>query len=126
MGPMYREDKINEGKCPPSILRKRSLVSRVVGDKDKAERRVRFRNPVAITVHDISCCNYMIVHERSSKRLPMLLLTVCILLILAGAMYCTNKKHYSTVLDILKRQLAGLLLHIRQFVRNSRTWLMKK
>ncbi|KAJ1108394.1 hypothetical protein NDU88_005770 [Pleurodeles waltl] len=123
---MLREDKINERKCPPSILRKRSIVSRVVGDKDKGERRVRFRDPIAITVHDISGCNYMIVHERSSKRLPMLLLTVCILLILAGVMYCTNKKQYCTVLDTVKCHLAGLILHLRQFVQNSKTWLMKK
>ncbi|XP_040528048.1 nutritionally-regulated adipose and cardiac enriched protein homolog isoform X4 [Gallus gallus] len=50
----------DDSSCPPSILRKRPPVDQAVGEKRKAERRVRFREPEEVIEHVISCCDYVV------------------------------------------------------------------
>ncbi|XP_069639424.1 nutritionally-regulated adipose and cardiac enriched protein homolog isoform X5 [Haliaeetus albicilla] len=72
----------DDSSYPPSILRKRPPVDQAVGEKRKAERKVRFREPEVIE-YAISCYDY-VVDDRSSSGLPVLLwLSFCAVLILA-------------------------------------------
>ncbi|XP_069494563.1 nutritionally-regulated adipose and cardiac enriched protein homolog isoform X1 [Ambystoma mexicanum] len=125
MGQMHREDKVHVSKCPPSILRKKAPSSRAVNDKGKAERRVRFREPEEITIHEVCCCNFATAHERSSApSLPILLLTLAgVLLIMVLALYCRHLNHNCKAMDGLLCQLATFLLQMRHVVLDSWTWL---
>ncbi|XP_075283051.1 nutritionally-regulated adipose and cardiac enriched protein homolog isoform X4 [Opisthocomus hoazin] len=74
----------DDSSYPPSILRKRPSVDQAVGEKRKAERRVRFREPEEVIEHAISRCDYVAVDDTSSSGLPVLLwLSFCAVLILA-------------------------------------------
>ncbi|XP_075283052.1 nutritionally-regulated adipose and cardiac enriched protein homolog isoform X5 [Opisthocomus hoazin] len=73
----------DDSSYPPSILRKRPSVDQAVGEKRKAERRVRFREPEEVIEHAISRCDY-VADDTSSSGLPVLLwLSFCAVLILA-------------------------------------------
>ncbi|XP_068803332.1 nutritionally-regulated adipose and cardiac enriched protein homolog isoform X3 [Struthio camelus] len=58
--PMHRKEKTDDSSCPPSILRKRPPVDQAVGEKRKAERRVRFREPEEVIEHDKTHCSEML------------------------------------------------------------------
>ncbi|RLW10166.1 hypothetical protein DV515_00001913 [Chloebia gouldiae] len=49
--PMHRKEKTDDSSYPPSILRKRPPVDQAVGEKRRAERRVRFREPEEVIEH---------------------------------------------------------------------------
>ncbi|XP_074812435.1 nutritionally-regulated adipose and cardiac enriched protein homolog [Natator depressus] len=123
---MYRKEKTNCSKCPPSILRKRPPVNQAVSEKRKAERRVRFREP-EITGYDISCCDYRVAHDRPSAGLPLLLwFSLCLVLILAVSLYYSSVKQNFKVLEEFQSQLVIFFLQIRHVALKCWTWFMRQ
>ncbi|XP_068108129.1 nutritionally-regulated adipose and cardiac enriched protein homolog [Hyperolius riggenbachi] len=72
--------KLENIEMPPSILRKRPLDKGDAAGQQKAERRVRFREPEAIYFHASRHC--------PSSGLSFLLICACILLIMTAVLYC--------------------------------------
>ncbi|XP_035407226.1 nutritionally-regulated adipose and cardiac enriched protein homolog isoform X1 [Cygnus olor] len=117
----------DDSSCPPSILRKRPPVNQAVGQKRKAERRVRFREPEEVIEHVISCCDYVVVHDRSSSGLPVLLgLSFCAVLILAVSLYYTSMKQDTKVLEEFQSRLVIFFLQIRHVAHKCWTWFMRQ
>ncbi|XP_068255240.1 nutritionally-regulated adipose and cardiac enriched protein homolog isoform X5 [Nyctibius grandis] len=69
--PSAEELPTDDNSYPPSILRKRPPVDQAVGEKRKAERRVRFREPEEVIEHAISCCDYIVDKTRCSEMLDL-------------------------------------------------------
>ncbi|KAM6068405.1 nutritionally-regulated adipose and cardiac enriched protein homolog isoform 1-T1 [Theristicus caerulescens] len=123
---MYRKEKTDDSSYPPSILRKRPPVDQAVGEKRKAERRVRFREPEVIE-YAISCCDYIVVDDRSSSGLPVLLwLSFCAVLILAVSLYYTSMKQDVKVLEEFQSRLVIFFLQIRHIAQKCWTWFMRQ
>ncbi|XP_074069327.1 nutritionally-regulated adipose and cardiac enriched protein homolog isoform X2 [Macrotis lagotis] len=51
---MHGKEQMGGCKCPPSILRRKPPECPVVGDRRRAERRVRFQEPEETAVSDNS------------------------------------------------------------------------
>ncbi|XP_068803329.1 nutritionally-regulated adipose and cardiac enriched protein homolog isoform X1 [Struthio camelus] len=125
--PMHRKEKTDDSSCPPSILRKRPPVDQAVGEKRKAERRVRFREPEEVIEHAISCCDYVVVHDRSSSGLPVFLwLSFCVVLILAVSLYYTSMKQDFKVLEEFQSRLVFFFLQIRHIAQKCWTWFTRQ
>ncbi|XP_064515392.1 nutritionally-regulated adipose and cardiac enriched protein homolog [Pseudopipra pipra] len=125
-GPSAEELPADDSSYPPSILRKRQPVDQAVGEKRKVERRVRFREPEVIE-HAISCCDYVVVDDRSSSGLPVLLwLSFCAVLILAVSLYYTSMKQDVKVLEEFQSRLVIFFLHIRHVAQRCWTWFVKQ
>ncbi|XP_032837478.1 nutritionally-regulated adipose and cardiac enriched protein homolog isoform X3 [Tyto alba] len=123
--PSAEELPTDDSSCPPSILRKRPPVDQAVGEKRKAERRVRFREP-EVTEHAISCYDY-VVDDRSSSGLPVLLwLSFCAVLILAASLYYTSMKQDVKVLEEFQSRLVIFFLQIRHIAQKCWTWFMRQ
>ncbi|XP_009673847.1 nutritionally-regulated adipose and cardiac enriched protein homolog isoform X4 [Struthio camelus] len=117
----------DDSSCPPSILRKRPPVDQAVGEKRKAERRVRFREPEEVIEHAISCCDYVVVHDRSSSGLPVFLwLSFCVVLILAVSLYYTSMKQDFKVLEEFQSRLVFFFLQIRHIAQKCWTWFTRQ
>ncbi|PKK31635.1 hypothetical protein A306_00002294 [Columba livia] len=69
--PSAEELPTDDSSYPPSILRKRPPVDQAVGEKRKAERRVRFREPEVVIEYAISCCDYVVDKTRRSEMLDL-------------------------------------------------------
>ncbi|XP_032919776.1 nutritionally-regulated adipose and cardiac enriched protein homolog isoform X2 [Catharus ustulatus] len=124
--PSAQELRTDESSCPPSILRKRPPVDQAVGEKRRAERRVRFREPEEVIEHVISCCDY-VVDDRTSSGLPVLLwLLFCAVLILAASLYYTSMKQDVKVLEEFQSRLVIFFLHIRHVAQRCWTWFMRQ
>ncbi|XP_052639299.1 nutritionally-regulated adipose and cardiac enriched protein homolog isoform X1 [Harpia harpyja] len=116
----------DDSSYPPSILRKRPPVDQAVGQKRKAERKVRFREPEVIE-YAISCYDYVVVDDRSSSGLPVLLwLSFCAVLILAVSLYYTSMKKDVKVLEEFQSQLVIFFLQIRHIAQKCWTWFMRQ
>ncbi|XP_057221679.1 LOW QUALITY PROTEIN: nutritionally-regulated adipose and cardiac enriched protein homolog [Malurus melanocephalus] len=125
-GHSAEEPPTDDCSYPPSILRKRPPVDQAVGEKRKAERRVRFREPEEVIEHVISCCDY-VVDDRSSSGLPVLLwLSFCAVLILAVSLYYTSMKQDVKVLEEFQSRLVIVFLHIRHVAQRCWTWFMRQ
>ncbi|XP_027635172.1 nutritionally-regulated adipose and cardiac enriched protein homolog [Falco biarmicus] len=123
---MYRKEKTDDSSYPPSILRKRPPVDQAVGEKRKAERRVRFREP-EVTEHAIACCDYVVVDDRSSSGLPVLLwLSFCAVLILAVSLYYISMKQDVKVLEEFKSRIVIFFLQIRHIAQKCWSWFMRQ
>ncbi|XP_030905344.2 nutritionally-regulated adipose and cardiac enriched protein homolog isoform X1 [Melopsittacus undulatus] len=123
---MYRKEKTDDSSYPPPILRKRPPVDQAVGEKRKPERRVRFREP-EVTEYVISCCDYIVVDDRSSSGFPVLLwLSFCAVLILAVSVYYTNMKQDVKVLEEFQSRLVTFFLQIRHVVQKCYTLFMRQ
>ncbi|XP_074398376.1 nutritionally-regulated adipose and cardiac enriched protein homolog isoform X2 [Zonotrichia albicollis] len=124
--PSAKELQTDESSSPPSILRKRPPVDPAVGEKRRAERRVRFREPEEVIEHVISCCDY-IVDDRTSSGLPVFLwLLFCALLILAVSLYYTSMKQDVTVLEEFQSRLVIFFLHLRHVAQRCWTWFLRQ
>ncbi|XP_065605491.1 nutritionally-regulated adipose and cardiac enriched protein homolog isoform X1 [Cyrtonyx montezumae] len=116
----------DDSSCPPSILRKRPPVDHALVEKRKAERRVRFREPEEVIEHVISCCDYVVVHDRSSPGLPVLLgLSLCVVLILAASLFYTSMKQDTKVLEEFQSRLVIFFLQIRHIAHKCWTWFTR-
>ncbi|XP_064279248.1 nutritionally-regulated adipose and cardiac enriched protein homolog isoform X3 [Passer domesticus] len=125
--PMHRKEKTDDSSSPPSILRKRPPVDQAVGEKRRAERRVRFREPEEVIEHVISCCDYVVADDRTSSGLPVLLwLLFCAVLILAVSLYYTSMKQDVTVLEEFQSRLVIFFLHIRHVAQRCWTWFLRQ
>ncbi|XP_074004948.1 nutritionally-regulated adipose and cardiac enriched protein homolog isoform X1 [Numenius arquata] len=125
--PSAEELPTDDSNYPPSILRKRPPVDQAVGEKRKAERRVRFREPEEVIEHAISCCDYVVVDDRSSSGLPVLLwLSFCAVLILAVSLYYTSMKQEVKVLEEFQSRLVIFFLQIRHVAQKCWTWFMRQ
>ncbi|KAM4666860.1 nutritionally-regulated adipose and cardiac enriched protein homolog [Amazona ochrocephala] len=125
--PSAEELLTDDSSYPPSILRKRPPVDQAVGGKRKPERRVRFREPEEVTEYAIPCCDYIVVDDRSSSGLPVLLwLSFCAVLILAASLYYTSMKQDVKVLEEFQSQLVIFFLQIRHVVQKCCTWFMRQ
>ncbi|XP_015721181.1 nutritionally-regulated adipose and cardiac enriched protein homolog isoform X2 [Coturnix japonica] len=123
---MYRKEKTDDSSCPPSILRKRPPVDQDMGEKRKAERRVRFREPEEVIEHVISCCDYVAVNDRSSPGLPKLLgLSFCVILILVASLFYTSMKQDAKVLEEFQSRLVIFFLQIRHIAHKCWTWFTR-
>ncbi|XP_010216013.1 PREDICTED: nutritionally-regulated adipose and cardiac enriched protein homolog [Tinamus guttatus] len=117
----------DNSSCPPSILRKRPPVDQAAGEKRKAERRVRFREPEEVIEHAISCCDYVVVHDRSSSGLPVFMwLSFCAMLILAVSLYYTSMKKDFKVLEEFQSQLVIFFVQIRHVAQKCWTWFTRQ
>ncbi|XP_051478056.1 nutritionally-regulated adipose and cardiac enriched protein homolog isoform X1 [Apus apus] len=124
---MYRKEKTDDSSYPPSILRKRPPVDSAVGEKRKQERRVRFREPEEVIEHAISCCDYVVVDDRSSSGLPVLLwLLFCSVLILAVSLYYTTMKQDGKVLEEFQSRLVIFFLQLRHVAQKCWTWFVRQ
>ncbi|XP_041332320.1 nutritionally-regulated adipose and cardiac enriched protein homolog isoform X2 [Pyrgilauda ruficollis] len=124
--PSAKELQPDDSRSPPSILRKRPPVDQAVGEKRRAERRVRFREPEEVIEHVISCCDY-VVDDRTSSGLPVLLwLLFCAVLILAVSLYYTSMKQDVTVLEEFQSRLVIFFLHIRHVAQRCWTWFLRQ
>ncbi|XP_054057042.1 nutritionally-regulated adipose and cardiac enriched protein homolog isoform X2 [Rissa tridactyla] len=124
--PSAEELPTDDSSYPPSILRKRPPVDQAVGEKRKAERRVRFREPEEVIEHAISCYDY-VVDDRSSSGLPVLLwLAFCAVLILAVSLCYTSMKQDVKVLEEFQSRLVIFCLQIRHVAQKCWTWFMRQ
>ncbi|XP_074398378.1 nutritionally-regulated adipose and cardiac enriched protein homolog isoform X4 [Zonotrichia albicollis] len=115
--PSAKELQTDESSSPPSILRKRPPVDPAVGEKRRAERRVRFREPEEVIEHD----------DRTSSGLPVFLwLLFCALLILAVSLYYTSMKQDVTVLEEFQSRLVIFFLHLRHVAQRCWTWFLRQ
>ncbi|XP_009903087.1 nutritionally-regulated adipose and cardiac enriched protein homolog [Dryobates pubescens] len=125
--PSAEELLTDDSRYPPSILRKRPPVDQAGGGKRKAERRVRFRESEEVIEYAISCCDYVVVDDRSSSGLPMLLwLSFCAVLILAVSLYYTTMKQDVKVLEEFQSRLVIFFLQIRHIAQKCWTWFMRQ
>ncbi|XP_058685043.1 nutritionally-regulated adipose and cardiac enriched protein homolog [Poecile atricapillus] len=125
--PSGKEPQTDDSSYPPSILRKRPPVDQAVGEKRRAERRVRFREPEEVIEHVISCCDYVVADDRTSSGLPVLLwLSFCAVLILAVSLYYTSMKQDVKVLEEFQSRLVIFFLHIRHVAQRCWTWFMRQ
>nr|XP_054491851.1 nutritionally-regulated adipose and cardiac enriched protein homolog [Agelaius phoeniceus] len=125
--PSAKELQTDDSSSPPSILRKRPPVDQAVGEKRRAERRVRFREPEEVIEHVISCCDYVVADDRTSSGLPVLLwLLLCAVLILAVSLYYTSMKQDVTVLEEFQSQLVIFFLHLRHVAQRCWTWFLRQ
>ncbi|XP_054256811.1 nutritionally-regulated adipose and cardiac enriched protein homolog [Indicator indicator] len=125
--PCAEELPADDSSYPPSILRKRLPVDQAGGEKRKAERRVRFREPEEVIEYAISCCDYVVVDDRSSSGLPMFLwLSFCAVLILALSLYYTTMKQDVKVLEEFQSRLVIFFLQIRHIAQKCWTWFMRQ
>ncbi|RMB98678.1 hypothetical protein DUI87_24896 [Hirundo rustica rustica] len=116
--PMHRKEKTDDSSYPPSILRKRPPVDQGVGEKRRAERRVRFREPEEVIEH---------ADDRTSSGLPVLLgLSFCAVLILAVSLYYTSMKEDAKVLEEFQSRLVIFFLHLRHVAQRCWTWFMRQ
>uniref|UniRef100_A0A493U3W2 Uncharacterized protein n=1 Tax=Anas platyrhynchos platyrhynchos TaxID=8840 RepID=A0A493U3W2_ANAPP len=114
----------DDSSCPPSILRKRPPVDQAVGEKRKAERRVRFREPEEVIEHGmLKLLGFL---AWSSSGLPVLLgLSFCAVLILAASLYYTSMKQDTKVLEEFQSRLVIFFLQIRHIAHKCWTWFMR-
>ncbi|XP_039923839.1 nutritionally-regulated adipose and cardiac enriched protein homolog isoform X3 [Hirundo rustica] len=125
--PSAKELQTDDSSYPPSILRKRPPVDQGVGEKRRAERRVRFREPEEVIEHVISCCDYVVADDRTSSGLPVLLgLSFCAVLILAVSLYYTSMKEDAKVLEEFQSRLVIFFLHLRHVAQRCWTWFMRQ
>nr|XP_009511868.1 PREDICTED: nutritionally-regulated adipose and cardiac enriched protein homolog [Phalacrocorax carbo] len=125
--PSAEELPTDGSSYPPSILRKRPTVDQAVGGRRKAERRVRFREPEEVIEHAISYCDYVVVDDRSSSGLPVLLwLSFCAVLILAVSLYYASTKQDVKVLEEFQSRLVIFFLQIRHVAQKCWTWFMRQ
>ncbi|XP_009994153.1 PREDICTED: nutritionally-regulated adipose and cardiac enriched protein homolog [Chaetura pelagica] len=125
--PSAEELPTDDSSFPPSILRKRPPVDSAVGEKRKQERRVRFREPEEVIEHAISCCDYVVVDDRSSSGLPVLLcLLFCSVLILAVSLYYTSMKQDGKVLEEFQSRLVIFFLQLRHVAQKCWTWFVRQ
>ncbi|XP_055217677.2 nutritionally-regulated adipose and cardiac enriched protein homolog isoform X1 [Gorilla gorilla gorilla] len=107
-------------KCPHSILkRSRPEHHRPEAKPQRTSRRVRFREPPAVTVHYIADKNATATVRVPGRPRPhggslLLQLCVCVLLVLALGLYCGRAKPVATALEDLRARLLGLVLHLWQ------------
>ncbi|XP_009557409.1 nutritionally-regulated adipose and cardiac enriched protein homolog isoform X1 [Cuculus canorus] len=125
--PSAEELPTDDSRYPPSILRKRPPVEQAVGEKRKAERRVRFREPEVVIEYAISYCDYVVVDDRSSSGLPVLLwLSFCAMLILAVSLYYTSMKQDVKILEEFQSRIVIFFLQIRHVAQKCWTWFMRQ
>ncbi|PKK31636.1 hypothetical protein A306_00002294, partial [Columba livia] len=125
--PSAEELPTDDSSYPPSILRKRPPVDQAVGEKRKAERRVRFREPEVVIEYAISCCDYVVVDDRSSSGLPVFLwLSFSAVLILAVSLYYTSMKQDVKVLEEFQSRLVIFFLQIRHVAQKCWTWFTRQ
>ncbi|XP_038603161.1 nutritionally-regulated adipose and cardiac enriched protein homolog isoform X2 [Tachyglossus aculeatus] len=112
---MPGKDKARDGQCPPSILRRNQPPGPAVGSRRKAERRVRFLEPEANTVH---------VPARTPAGLSLLLrISVCILLLLAGGLCYSRARMDYQPGEGLPSQLLLFLIQLRKAALTCWAWL---
>ncbi|PKK31634.1 hypothetical protein A306_00002294 [Columba livia] len=115
--PSAEELPTDDSSYPPSILRKRPPVDQAVGEKRKAERRVRFREPEVVIEYD----------DRSSSGLPVFLwLSFSAVLILAVSLYYTSMKQDVKVLEEFQSRLVIFFLQIRHVAQKCWTWFTRQ
>ncbi|XP_034794158.1 nutritionally-regulated adipose and cardiac enriched protein homolog isoform X2 [Pan paniscus] len=114
-----RAEREDNRKCPHSILkRSRPEHHRPEAKPQRTSRRVRFREPPAVTVHYIADKNATATVRVPGRPRPhggslLLQLCVCVLLVLALGLYCGRAKPVATALEDLRARLLGLVLHLR-------------
>ncbi|XP_055217678.1 nutritionally-regulated adipose and cardiac enriched protein homolog isoform X2 [Gorilla gorilla gorilla] len=115
-----RAERDDNRKCPHSILkRSRPEHHRPEAKPQRTSRRVRFREPPAVTVHYIADKNATATVRVPGRPRPhggslLLQLCVCVLLVLALGLYCGRAKPVATALEDLRARLLGLVLHLWQ------------
>ncbi|PNJ26096.1 nutritionally-regulated adipose and cardiac enriched protein homolog [Pongo abelii] len=114
-----RAEREDNRKCPPSILKcSRPEHHRPEAKPQRTSRRVRFREPPAVTVHYIADRNATATARVPGRPRPhggslLLQLCVCVLLVLTLGLYCGRAKPVATALEDLRAWLLGLVLHLR-------------
>ncbi|KAL4670312.1 hypothetical protein H8957_010616 [Semnopithecus entellus] len=114
-----RAEREDNKKCPPSILkRSRPEHHRPGAEPQRTARRVRFREPPAVTVHYIADRNTTATARVPGRPRPhsgslLLRLCVCVLLVLALGLYCGRAKPVATALEDLRARLLSLVLHLQ-------------
>ncbi|XP_009862678.1 PREDICTED: nutritionally-regulated adipose and cardiac enriched protein homolog [Apaloderma vittatum] len=125
--PSAQELLTDDNSYPPSILRKRPPVDQAGGQKRRAEKRVRFREPEEVIEYAISCCDYVVADDRSSSGLPVLLgLSFCVVLILAVSLYYISMKQDVKVLEEFQSRLVIFFLQIRHVAQKCWTWFVRQ
>ncbi|XP_070589450.1 nutritionally-regulated adipose and cardiac-enriched protein-like [Erythrolamprus reginae] len=105
-------------QCPPSILRKKSSMKQALGEKEKAERRVRFQEPGEIITN---------AHKQTIKILPLFLgLSFCAVMLLAASLYYNSRKQDFKVVEEFHSNLVTILLLIRRIALKFWTWFLRQ
>ncbi|XP_010184306.1 PREDICTED: nutritionally-regulated adipose and cardiac enriched protein homolog [Mesitornis unicolor] len=122
------EEPLTDGSSsPPSILRKRPPVDHAVGEKRKAERRVRFREPEEVIERAIPCCDCAMADAGPSPGSPALLwLSLCALLLLAASLCYTSLRQDVQVLEEFRSRLVIVSLQIRHIAQKCWTWFTRQ
>lgn len=88
---LYCVWRSDQSQTPPSILRKRTVESGADGAQHKSARRVHFRTPEAIYIHDRQHCS-------CSLQLPFII-GACILMIMGLILYCHHSQLGSNIFN---------------------------
>ncbi|KAM3850891.1 uncharacterized protein M6D78_005055 [Vipera latastei] len=118
VSPMHKKEKPRFTQCPPSILRKRSSMKQALRERQKVERRVRFREPGEIITN---------AHKRTVRILPLFLgLSFCVVMLLAASLYYNSRKQDFKVLEEFYSHLLTILLLIRRTALKFWTWFLRQ
>ncbi|XP_027954920.1 nutritionally-regulated adipose and cardiac enriched protein homolog [Eumetopias jubatus] len=121
--PMPRAGREGDRRCPPSILRRSGPGCRSHGaEPQRTSRRVRFREPLEVTVHYIARrepTSTTTTSRAPSRPRPrggslLLRLCVCVLLVLVLGLYYGRPKPVALALEDLRARLLVLALRLRQ------------
>ncbi|XP_039768057.1 nutritionally-regulated adipose and cardiac enriched protein homolog isoform X2 [Ornithorhynchus anatinus] len=111
---MPGKDKARDGRCPPSILRRKQPPGPAVVSRRRAERRVRFLEPEANTVH---------APARTPAGLSLFLrVSVCVLLLLAGGLCYSRARTDHRPGEGLPSQLLLFLVQLRRAALTCWAW----
>ncbi|KAM8781862.1 nutritionally-regulated adipose and cardiac enriched protein homolog isoform 1-T2 [Rhynchonycteris naso] len=117
--PMPRAGREEDKKCPPSILRRsRSERHGHRAEPQRTARRVRFHEPLEVSVHYIASREPAPTTKaprrpRARSRSLLLRLSVCVLLVLVLGLYCGRAKPMALALEDLRARLLVLVLRLQ-------------
>ncbi|XP_028912495.1 nutritionally-regulated adipose and cardiac enriched protein homolog isoform X1 [Ornithorhynchus anatinus] len=120
---MPGKDKARDGRCPPSILRRKQPPGPAVVSRRRAERRVRFLEPEANTVHELSLEDSIEAPARTPAGLSLFLrVSVCVLLLLAGGLCYSRARTDHRPGEGLPSQLLLFLVQLRRAALTCWAW----